>query len=71
MAHGVKKFLNPNFALEASQPRDPHHKMMYAKGGLNPDRLEKISARFFQSALRADFVLRTKFGLKSGKRIYV
>jgi formylglycine-generating enzyme required for sulfatase activity len=58
------KYLNPNFALEASQQRDPHHKMMYAKGGFNPDRLEKISARFFQSALWADFVLWTKSGLK-------
>jgi AraC-like DNA-binding protein len=44
--------LNQNFVLEASQPRDSHHKMMYVKGGFNPDRLEKISARFFQSALR-------------------
>jgi nitrilase len=61
----AKIALTPNFALEASQRRNPHHKMMYAKSGFNPDRLEKISPRFFQSALRADFVQRTKSGLKS------
>ena len=55
--------LNPNLALYLKQHRYAYHKMLHGKAGFNPDKRGQISARFDQSALRADFAI-AKSGLK-------
>ncbi len=61
---GRRHILNPNFASDTNYREYSQNKRMHAKGGFNPDKRGQISARFDQSALRADFAI-----AKSGLRV--